>query len=164
MTRAIAVALAWMAGSLACHAAESQAPADAKPTAVASAEDRKPAGDTSPIPQDQKVVITVVDGRTLSVKPRFAIIRKHQPLKFAVEGLKQGQSVEIDFEVYEGYKGPFLRGENPYRGRYVLDERVTGIETRASDRAGYFEYHLVLRRGTEDVFALDPGVVVKNDF
>ncbi|HET8646476.1 MAG TPA: hypothetical protein VFO85_13360 [Vicinamibacteria bacterium] len=124
-------------------------------------------GDQSPIPQDERVVVSVKEGRTLVVRPHNAIIRKHQPLRFAVEGLPAGMSVEIDFEVYEGRKGPFPWREkpgNPVRGRYLLDPKNPLVDSTDSDVAGYFKYHVVLRKGSEDVFALDPGVVVKNDF
>jgi len=165
MSRMIAMVLCWMAASLgACAADEPQAAPEAKPAMTAATQDKKGiGGDRSPIPQDEKVVITVTDGR-LVVKPLNAIIRKHQPLRWAVQGLRPGEHVEIDFEVYEGRKGPFPRWNNPFRGRYVLDERTTGVESNASDVAGYFKYHVVLRKGSEDIFALDPGVVVKNDF
>lgn len=174
MRTATAVALAWMAGSLAaCAADEPQAAPEAKAAMTAAAQDKKGiGGDRSPIPQDEKVVITVTreKGRTgdyverLVAKPKFAIIRKGQPLRFAVEGLRPGQHVEVDFEVYDAKKGPFPPIREALRGRYVLDERTTGVATEDSDAAGYFKYHVVLRQGTKDVFALDPGVVVKNDF
>lgn len=167
MSRASALAVAALAVALPVHAAEQpQAAPEAKAPVEETMAKTKPGGDTSPIPQDEKVVITVRDGR-LVAKPRFALIRKHQPLQWSVEGLTAGMTVEIDFEVYDGRKGPFpwRRGKenNPVRGRYLLDARTNVIEAAASDAGGYFKYHVVLRKGGEDVFALDPGVVVRND-
>jgi hypothetical protein len=128
-------------------------------------------GDKSDIPQDRTVVITVArekgpDGKEyekLSAKPRFAIIRKGRPLTFKVDGLRQGMHIEIDFEVYEATKGPFPPTKDSFRGRYLLDNRKPEVTTDNSNKAGYFKYHVVLREGTRDVFALDPGVVVKNE-
>lgn len=169
MRRASALAAAAVAAAtLSVHAAEQQPTA---PAAKAPVEETmrkpKPGGDTSPIPQDEKVVISVREGK-LAAKPRFAIIRKHQPLRWAIEGLAPGMTLEIDFEVYDGRKGPFPwrrgKGDNPVRGRYTFDARNPLVEAEASDAGGYFKYHVVLRnRAGEDVFALDPGVVVKND-
>jgi hypothetical protein len=170
MKRLAAVALAWMAGSVIAQGAQDPQVAAAAPVTQTGG-DTKPGGDTSPIPQDLKVVITVSNNQ-LVAKPEFAVIRKLQPLRFAVEGLPAGMHVEIDFEIYDSDRGPSVKGPfprrdhpaNPVRGRYVLDRNTPGIGTANSDVAGYFKYHIVLREGTRDVFALDPGVVVKNDF
>jgi hypothetical protein len=135
---------------------------------------KPPYGGASPIPQDREVEISI-EGRTLRVKPNDALIHVGRPLRFSAQGLRDGLTIEVDFEVTESHhkgpsrsvKGPFPHGEhpaNPVRGRFVLSEKNPRVDTEASDIAGYFKYHVVLRRGTEDLFALDPGVVVKNDY
>jgi hypothetical protein len=187
MKTATGVVLVGMAGLLiVCGGSHSN------PGGTVSASPQTPAPDTkptygggdggAPIPQDKLIVISVHDGR-LQVRSNDALIHEGQPLSWKVEGLKGGQSVEIDFEVnrYQRYKakdlernkksenvkGPFERVDrpyNPYRGRFFLDERTPQVLSGKSDSPGYFKYHVVLRQGTTDIDALDPGVLVKNDY
>ena len=96
-------------------------------------------------------------------------------LRFSAQGLRDGQTIEVDFEVYHStykgsdryLKGPFSWREhpaNPVRGRFVLDEQNRSVDTGPSDTPGYFKYHVILRdRNRKDITALDPGVIVKND-
>jgi hypothetical protein len=174
MSRASALAAAAMAASLSVHAAEqSQTAPDAKAPMEATMETRNPGPDG--IPQDKEVRVSVIDGRSLKVKSTDALIHLGRPLRWVVEGLRDGQTVEIDFEVYRSdykdvhrnVKGPFTWADhpaNPVRGRFILDEKNTRVESGPSEVPGYFKYHVVLRdRKRNDVFALDPGVIVKND-
>jgi hypothetical protein len=164
-----------VAASLSVHAAEqSQTAPAAKAPVEATMERKNPGPDGAPIPQDKEVVVTV-EGKSLTVRSQDALIHLGRPLAWSVRGLRDGQSVEIDFEVYRSdykgvarnVKGPFERTNrpgNPVRGRFMLDEKVSRIESGRSEVPGYFKYHVVLRdRNGDDLFALDPGVIVKND-
>lgn len=166
MKTATGMALVWVAGSLLLMCGGSGA---------AQSPDTKPStGEVSPIPQDREVVITW-DGKTLKARSQDALIHLGRPLRWTVQGLRDGQTVEIDFEVYRSdykdvhrnVKGPFTWANhpaNPVRGRFVLDEKNTRVESGPSDVPGYFKYHVVLRdRNRNDLAALDPGVIVKND-
>ena len=168
MKTATGVAIAWLAGSLlvcgGSGAAQSPSP-DTKPSSQ----------DGAPIPQDKEVVITVSADNQLTARSQDALIHLGRPLAFAARGLRDGQSLEIDFEVYrsqykgnERYvKGPFTWRQhpaNPVRGRFLLNEKNLRVETGPSDTPGYFKYHVVLRdANNKDLAALDPGVVVKNE-
>ena len=168
MKIATGVAIAWLAGSLlvcgGSGAAQSPSP-ETKPSS----------GEPSPIPQDKQVVITVDANNQLTARSQDAVIHIGRPLVFAASGLRDGQSLEIDFEVYHSrykredkyVKGPFtwrLHPANPVRGRFLLNEKSPRVETGESDTPGYFKYHVVLRdRSNKDLSALDPGVVVKNE-
>ena len=132
-------------------------------------------GDAAPIPQDKEVTIST-DGRTLRVKSNDALIHVDRPLRFTAQGLRDGLSIEIDFEAAESHykssshyvKGPFPRVEhpaNPVRGRFLLTDKYPRVDAGAADTAGYFKYHVVLRNAkNEDIAVLDPGVLVKNDY
>jgi hypothetical protein len=131
-------------------------------------------GGGEPIPQDREVTITT-DGRSLTARSQDALIHLGRPLRFTAQGLRDGQTIEIDFEVYHSryrrgdtyVKGPFARRDhpaNPVRGRFILDEQNRSVDSGASDTPGYFKYHVVLRdKSRNDIVALDPGVIVKND-
>jgi hypothetical protein len=168
MKTATGVAIAWLAGSLlvcgGSGAAQSPSP-ETKPSY----------GEPKPIPQDTEVVITIGANNQLTAHSQDALIHIGRPLAFSVKGLREGQSLEIDFEVYHSYyhgeekrvKGPFewrQHPANPVRGRFVLNEKTASVDTGKSDTPGYFKYHVVLRdRSNKDLAALDPGVVVKNE-
>ena len=141
MKTATGVVLVGMAGLLiVCGGSNSNPGGTVSASPQTPAPDTKPSrgGDDGPIPQDKLIVISVRDGR-LQVRSNDALIHVGQPLSWKVEGLKGGQSVEIDFEVnrYQRYKakdlerdkksenvkGPFDRVDrpyNPYRGRFFL--------------------------------------------
>jgi hypothetical protein len=168
MKTATGVAIAWLAGSLlvcgGSGAAQSPSP-DTKPSYA----------DGGPIPQDKEVTVAV-DGTSIRVKSNDALIHVGRPIRWVARGLRDGATLEIDFEVYYSHhksehyvKGPFPRREkyppNPYRGRFVLDEKNTAVDSADADEPGYFKYHVVLRdRGGRDLAALDPGIIVKNDY
>ena len=148
------------------------------PGSTVSASPQTPAPDKGggePIPQDREVTITT-DGRSLTARSNDAVIHLGRPLRWTAQGLRDGMTIEVDFEVYhsrykgaERYvKGPFTWREhpsNPVRGRFLMDEKNPSADSGPSDTPGYFKYHVVLRdRSRKDITALDPGVVVKNDF
>jgi hypothetical protein len=169
MKTATGVAIAWLAGSLlvcgGSGAAQSPPSADTKP----------PQGEPPPIPQDREVVITIAANNQLTARSQDAVIHVGRPLVFSVRGLREGHSLEIDFEVYHSkykneekdVKGPFewrRHPANPVRGRFLLSDKNTRVETGNSDTPGYFKYHVVLRdANNKDLALLDPGVVVKNE-
>jgi hypothetical protein len=176
MRTATGVVLVGMATILmVCGGPDPQATPGASPTVSAQtpAPD-KPSGGGEPIPQDREVTITT-DGRSLTVRSQDAVIHLGRPLRFTAQGLRDGQSIEVDFEVYHStykgadryVKGPFAWREhptNPVRGRFMLDEAHRSVDTGLSDTPGYFKYHVILRdRNRKDITALDPGVIVKND-
>jgi len=92
---------------------------------------------------------------------------------FVVEGLRPGYSLEIDFRSQGNQKGPFLPRQavpSRLRGRYVFHGRANApIQTTRSGRVdivhfpnpSLWKYEVVLRRGSEDLVAIDPMGVLK---
>jgi hypothetical protein len=101
---------------------------------------------------------------TLSANPPVALVKAGAPLAFRLPVLAVGYSLEIDFAVANGKKGPFPRHpgdpSNPVRGRWIsAGHRLMSLP---SDAAGVFEYSIVIRNARfRDLAALDPMVVVK---
>jgi hypothetical protein len=123
--------------------------------------DRTPSA--SSVPVDKTVNITVTDDHVLKVDPDVFVARLGGPgVEFVVSGLSKGYSVEIDFRVQGTWKGPFLRAKNLVRGRY---EFQGGGETHLPSGAvdaknvtlpSVWKYEVTLRKGNDDVMAIDP--------
>jgi hypothetical protein len=105
----------------------------------------------------------VVDVKARSVTPSIALLTPGATLELVVKGLAAGQTLELDFHVQGGVKGPFARTQR-WRGRYTFtaDGKVT---TGPVDQRGEatWKYDVVQRQkdDTEEVWAIDPMIVSK---
>ena len=94
-------------------------------------------------------------------------------ITFVVEGLRPGYSLEIDFRSQGDQKGPFLARQavpNRLRGRYVFHGRANApvqksrsgrVDIEHFPKPSVWKYELVLRKGSEDLVAIDPmGVLI----
>jgi hypothetical protein len=144
---------AWMVsgGILVAVACAQAQPAAPKPGASAS----------QPFP-----VTTVVtfDVKAKTVQPKIGLLRTGDSVVLAVKGLAAGQTLEIDFRVQaSGVKGPFARSQK-VRGRYTFaaDGQVTAgpVDTR-DEEAWKFDVVLRQKDDTEDVWGIDPIIVIK---
>lgn len=92
---------------------------------------------------------------------------------FVVDGLRPGYSIEIDFRSQGDRKGPFLlKKPTPgrLRGRYVFHGRASTTSQRLRSgrvdiehfpKPSVWKYEVVLRKGSEDLVAIDPmGVLI----
>jgi hypothetical protein len=105
----------------------------------------------------------VFDVRARTVKPLIALLGPGASIDLAVRGLTAGQTLEVDFRVQSGVKGPFARTQR-VRGRYTFagDGKVTaGPVDRPGEEAWKFEVVQRQKDDTEDVWAIDPMIVSK---
>ena len=143
----VVLALGVLSAGVACVYAQTRAPG-------------KGAATRTSFPVDTTVV---VDAKTRTVKPLVALLAPGSSIDLVVTGLAAGQTLELDFHVQGGVKGPFARSQR-WRGRYTFagDGRVT---TGPVDRPGeeVWKFDVVQRQkdDTEDVWAIDPMIVSK---
>ncbi len=105
----------------------------------------------------------VFDVRARTVKPLVALLTPGSSIDLVVKGLTAGQTLELDFHVQGGVKGPFARTQK-VRGRYTFagDGKVTaGPVDRPGEEAWKFEVVQRQKDDTEDVWAIDPMIVSK---
>ena len=95
------------------------------------------------------------------VEPAAAIVTPKAGVAWEIVGLPAGYSLEIDFRVQAGKKGPFVWVKGRPRGRYVTS--VAGaIESSPSDQKdGVWKYDVILRKGEVDVYAIDPSIIIR---
>ncbi len=111
-------------------------------------------------PLDTQVV---VDVKARSVTPLIALLTPGATIDLVVKGLAAGQTLELDFHVQSGFKGPFARTQR-WRGRYTFtaDGKITtGPVDRPGEEAWKFDVVERQREDTEDVWAIDPMIVSK---
>jgi hypothetical protein len=107
---------------------------------------------------------------TLAVDPPIAVRPPKGDLTWKIDGQPPASSIEIDFDVAKGVKGPFPKKanapDNPARGRYI--SQATGSSKITSATASepaetYWKYTVSLRDGSgADIAApLDPIVIFK---
>jgi hypothetical protein len=125
--------------------------------------DKTPYGTS--IPTDTKVTITVA-GRQLSIAPQIFLMRPGDTIDFVAEGLASGATLEMDFKVERGFKGPFGRDPKAIdpRGRYSFSEKVTRFSATYEKALGegVWKYEVVLRDNLgNDLAAIDPMGVGK---
>ena len=127
---------------------------------------------------DEKVTIRVA-GKKVTITPEVFVISStfdqegRSPLTFIVEGLGTDESLEIDFKLQGRDKGPFRleggRRRRPVRGRYLFNFNARGASSQPSGgidpkffgKRSVWKYDVVLRRGSEDLVAIDPMGVLK---
>ena len=102
-----------------------------------------------------------VEKDTVVVEPAAAIVTPKAGVAWDIVGLPAGYSLEIDFRVQAGKKGPFVWGKGRLRGRYLTS--VAGaIESSPSDQKdGVWKYDVILRKGEVDVYAIDPSIIIR---
>ena len=114
---------------------------------------------------DHKVKVTLSKGKLL-VDPEDALILLGDGISWEVSGLREIDTIEIDFHIYDDWKGPFPRSAkllkaHSVRGRYTL-QGPGKIEAAPSDRSGYWKYSIVVRDPeSRDIAIVDPGVMIK---
>ena len=114
---------------------------------------------------DRQVSVTLSKGKLL-VDPEDALIHLGDGISWDVSGLRELDTIEIDFHIYNDRKGPFPRSAkhidaNPVRGRYIRQGRGR-IDAAPSDRSGYWKYSIVVRDSENmDIAIVDPGVMIK---
>jgi hypothetical protein len=102
-----------------------------------------------------------VEKDTVVVEPTAAIVTPKAGVAWEIVGLPAGYSLEIDFRVQAGKKGPFVPGKARLRGRYVASG-AGAIESSPSDQKdGVWKYDVVLRKGDVDVYAIDPSIIIR---
>jgi hypothetical protein len=118
-----------------------------------------PAG--TAIPTDAKATVSFVNGKP-SVEPVVAIVSSKAPeFQWVVGKLPDGYTVEIDFRVHDGAKGPF-KAKKSSTGRYTggTDAKIPAGEVVNKGRNGW-KYDLVIRDADgNDQGAIDPMVIV----
>ena len=130
--------------------------------ALACAQTRPPAAKAASgsFPVDTRVTLDV---KQRSVRPLIALIPPGAGLELAVVGLADGQSLEIDFVVQGGSKGPFAKAAASVRGRYLF--RADSVLASGPEDVGrdvVWKYDVVVRdKGEADLWALDPMIVVR---
>ena len=130
--------------------------------ALACAQTRPPAAKAASgsFPVDTRVTL---DAKQRTIEPRIALIPPGAALELVVTGLADGQSLEIDFAVQGGSRGPFAKTEANVRGRYLFRANsvlASGPENVGRDEA--WKYDVVVRdKGEADVWAIDPMIVVR---
>ncbi|PYQ24368.1 MAG: hypothetical protein DMF79_01910 [Acidobacteria bacterium] len=105
----------------------------------------------------------VVDVKARSVKPLISLLTPGASIELVVKGLATGQTLELDFRVQGGFKGPFARTQR-WRGRYTFNadgKITTGPVDRPGEETWKFDVVQRQKDDTEDVWAIDPMIVSK---
>jgi hypothetical protein len=100
--------------------------------------------------------------KTITVTPRVAVLGKGTEFRWVVGRLPAGYTVEFDFRVHEGRKGPFVRPGSGATGRYKGESES---EVRAGAVANAprdaWKYDVVVRDASgNDVAGIDPMIIV----
>ena len=121
-------------------------------------------GQTPPpatIPMDAKATVSFANG-TPSVEPAVAIVSsKGGEFQWVVGTLPDGYTVEIDFRVHDGAKGPF-KAKKSSTGRYTggSGAKIGAGEVVNKNRNGW-KYDLVIRDADgNDKGAIDPMIII----
>ncbi|HSB60382.1 MAG TPA: hypothetical protein VLI67_01590 [Vicinamibacteria bacterium] len=104
-----------------------------------------------------------IDAGARTVRPLIALLPPGATIDLAVAGLAPGQTLEVDFRVQRGVKGPFARSQR-MRGRYTFaanGKAAAGPVDQGGEEA--WKYEIVVREkdDTDDVWAVDPMIVTK---
>jgi hypothetical protein len=101
----------------------------------------------------------------VKVDPQVFLQRLGGGVDFVAKGLTEGYTLEIDFKVEGGIRGPFSKGEAALaRGRYTLSAKTPTVASGRSDVSspGVWKYEVVLRDAKgDDLVAIDPMGVLK---
>jgi hypothetical protein len=118
------------------------------------------AGDPFPV-----TTVVVFDAKARTATPQIGLLRRGAMVQLQVANLAAGQTLEIDFRVQgapTGVKGPFARTQK-WRGRYTFaadGSITTGPVDSAGQTAWKFDVVVRQKGDTEDVWAVDPMIVV----
>jgi hypothetical protein len=100
--------------------------------------------------------------KVLTVTPAIAVIVKESDFKWQVGKLPDRHTIEIDFRVHDGRKGPFKRSAEGTTGRYKggsdSEVKAGAVDYKGRDA---WKYDVILRDGAgNDVAAIDPMVII----
>jgi len=126
------------------------------------AQSKPPVGASITLDDEAKIAFDP-GSKTLTVTPAIAIITKGTAFKWVVGKLPEGYSVEIDFRVHAGRKGPFARSTDGTTGRFKGNSEAevkAGVVESYQTRDAW-KYDVIVRDGKGvDVAAIDPMVII----
>jgi hypothetical protein len=115
---------------------------------------------TSKILLNGRVRIEFDKAKGIQVEPRVAFIGRDTSFAWDVK-LPEGYTLEIDFEVHQGVKGPFVKPAGGQTGRYQASKsgEIAAGKLAGRERDAW-KYSVIVRdqKTGEDVMAIDPMV------
>ena len=128
---------------------------------AAACNGQTPPPGTTTIPLDAKATVSFANGKP-SVEPAVAIVSsKSAEFEWVVGDLPAGYTIEIDFRVHEGAKGPF-KAKKSSTGRYTggAGAKISAGQVVNKGRNGW-KYDLIIRDADgNDKGAIDPMIII----